>query len=457
MSKIKKVLALVLAMAMVMAMSIVSFAANGKATITVSGLASTGTNTVRYVKILEPDVTVTESGYRFTWAEGVSPGTSAKAFLYSSVADQKTALNSATLPAGTETTLLEGTTTFTADVEAGYYAVFVTNNAADGDPAIVYSNPMIVSVEYKNATLKSDGSYEYDAVADTNSSVVAKYSTIPVVKEAADTDKVVAIGTTQRYTIETYIPSEVSTFTLTDVLTGATYKTGTEVVTIEGVEGNLATSTVSYNEAGNMVITLTNYLANAGKKVTVTYDVTVTETKVNNTVTPNDGKHTFTPDGETLYTGAITLTKVDANDDTKKLSGAVFNVKDEKGNVLKFTFNNTDNMYHLDPENGDVAVTTGTAGTLTVIGLDLGTYYFEEVQAPEGYSINTTAVNATITNANTTASTTLDPATTTMQDTTLSPLPSTGGIGTTIFTVVGCLIMIAAAAMFFVSRRRTEK
>lgn len=42
-------------------------------------------------------------------------------------------------------------------------------------------------------------------------------------------------------------------------------------------------------------------------------------------------------------------------------------------------------------------------------------------------------------------------------NTKLAGLPSTGGIGTTIFTIGGCLIMILAAAMFFASRRRSAK
>lgn len=41
-------------------------------------------------------------------------------------------------------------------------------------------------------------------------------------------------------------------------------------------------------------------------------------------------------------------------------------------------------------------------------------------------------------------------------NTTIASLPSTGGIGTTIFTVGGCIIMIAAAALYFVNRRRSE-
>ncbi len=42
-------------------------------------------------------------------------------------------------------------------------------------------------------------------------------------------------------------------------------------------------------------------------------------------------------------------------------------------------------------------------------------------------------------------------------NTKLSTLPGTGGIGTTIFTIGGCAIMIAAAALYFVSRKKTEE
>ena len=38
-----------------------------------------------------------------------------------------------------------------------------------------------------------------------------------------------------------------------------------------------------------------------------------------------------------------------------------------------------------------------------------------------------------------------------------STLPSTGGIGTTIFTIGGCAIMIVAAGLFFATRRKTQK
>ncbi|MCI9338382.1 MAG: LPXTG cell wall anchor domain-containing protein [Lachnospiraceae bacterium] len=46
---------------------------------------------------------------------------------------------------------------------------------------------------------------------------------------------------------------------------------------------------------------------------------------------------------------------------------------------------------------------------------------------------------------------------TTIPNTKLASLPSTGGIGTTLFTVGGCAIMIIAAGLFFATRRKAEK
>lgn len=45
---------------------------------------------------------------------------------------------------------------------------------------------------------------------------------------------------------------------------------------------------------------------------------------------------------------------------------------------------------------------------------------------------------------------------TSIPNTKLSTLPGTGGIGTTIFTIGGCAIMIAAAALFFAGRRKEK-
>ncbi len=90
-------------------------------------------------------------------------------------------------------------------------------------------------------------------------------------------------------------------------------------------------------------------------------------------------------------------------------------------------------------------------------------FYVNESDAPEGAkpayleSTNTTTVTdgGTVVNDKAGAGTVLLGEN--IPNTKLTSLPSTGGIGTTIFTIGGCLIMIAAAGLFFASRRKSAK
>lgn len=115
------------------------------------------------------------------------------------------------------------------------------------------------------------------------------------------------------------------------------------------------------------------------------------------------------------------------------------------------------------PAGLGTTLTTADDGTVTVKGLKAGDYYFKEVVAPDGYSINDKDIAFTM--AETTDKTTgvvtgvapTQPELIKMYDSKLSALPSTGGMGTTLFTIAGCAIMVAAAGFFFASRKRVNK
>ena len=460
MKKMKKVLAMIMAMAMIMGLGLTANAANAKSTITITNLAGTGTNTVEYYKILEPDVKA-ESGYKFAEGVTVDGFATAKAFIGASVDAKKTALNSEKTDLGTK--LTDGTvagTTWTANVEAGLYAAFATNTSDKGEPVVTYTNPMILSVQYDKATENGEG-YDYNVAATQDkNAVVAKFTSIPVEKtgQDADGDDVVEIGQKATYTIKTFMPSEVESFELKDTLTGATYDKETVKVTIGGEEVELTEGMVTFDDAKNtMTINLSSKLVgNEGKAVVVTYDVTITGTEVNNTVEYGDGKHEADSNVR-FYTGSIKLTKYEDAGKTP-MAGAKFVVfkKTEAGVQYAVVADGNIQSWTADKATA-TRLTTDEYGVIQVNGLNLGTYSFEEVEAPDGFTINTEKPEVEVTRDNTTAQAELKPAATTMNDTNIIGLPSTGGIGTTLFTIGGIVIMVVAAALYFANRKKTEK
>lgn len=460
MKKMKKVLAMIMAMAMIMGLGLTANAANAKSTITITNLAGTGTNTVEYYKILEPDVKA-ESGYKFAEGVTVDGFATAKAFIEASEAAKKTALNSENTDLGTKLTdgTVEGTT-WTANVEAGLYAAFATNTSDKEEPVVTYTNPMILSVQYDKATENGEG-YDYNVAAKQDkNAVVAKFTSIPVEKtgQDADGDDVVEIGQKATYTIKTFMPSEVESFELKDTLTGATYDKETVKVTIGGEEIELAEGMVTFDDAKNtMTINLSSKLVgNEGKAVVVTYDVTITGTEVNNTVEYGDGKHEA-DSKVTFYTGSIKLRKYEDAGRTP-MAGAKFVVFKNTEAGVQYAVVADGNIQSWTAVKKDATrLTTNADGVIQVNGLNLGTYSFEEVEAPDGFTINTDKPEVEVTRANTTAEAELKPAETSLNDTNIIGLPSTGGIGTTLFTIGGIVIMVAAAALYFANRKKTEK
>lgn len=467
MKLLKKVSAMVVSLLMALAMVVPVAAANP--TITVKNIATDENVTLSYLKVVKQDKT-TKTGWAFV------DETVAQIFRdeYGKKDDQAILASLANSAAHSKALArlgnLSGFTGFTNNGErktevdgAGLYVVKVVDNSNKYTYNVMAAP---INFEYANnpATLK-------------NAELAVKRSETKLTKTVNDTDGAVHNGQTVTYTINVKVPSIDPTatnklFKVTDKLTGAEYQKNTVVAKL-GLGNNATTLDVTptFDDATNSfeldlssLIDDTN--SNAGKDVTITYDVLVTSEndKVTNTANVSrTGSENYSSDSVDLYEGAITLTKTNAYEkesDKKLLAGAGFNVLDKDGNVLKFV-DKGNNTYVLAKDQtvttGVVTeVVTGANGQLVVKGLDKGKYQFKEVTAPDGYSINETNSSATltITGDKATAEFTAD---TDMRDTEVGALPETGGIGTTIFTVGGCAIMVVAAALFFMNKKNHEK
>ena len=123
----------------------------------------------------------------------------------------------------------------------------------------------------------------------------------------------------------------------------------------------------------------------------------------------------------------------------------------------------------VDSETAATAVVTPASGNIKLEGLDAGTYYLEETKAPVGYNKLTAPIKVEIsstlpTTAGTSASYTVkaDGAETAnytvrVENKAGAVLPSTGGMGTTLFYVVGGGLMVAAIVLLVTKKRMENK
>lgn len=492
MKKLKKLFAVMLSLIMVLAMGITSFADTNTATIKLTNFNDA--DSLKYMQIIEPDQ-AQPTGWKFSndVAENAFKAatglTDAQTILWKMIIKQN--------PDATKNTELNIPANTTA----------ITNSEIDKALSTIKNNPSAKwtgATDKTSLTVTSAGVYAFDAektgytykvatayvgfenyeTAPTlrNTEVAAKKSQLIVTKSVGDDDKAVEIGQKVEYTITTYVPyidannASTRTFKITDKISGAAYllnKAGN--VDGEVMMGNApvaGATIVPAADGKSFEINLDSLVTdtdnpNAGNLITVTYKAKITEVTATNEAKGHKSGAEYAGDNVGLYTGSITLTKVDANNTNTKLANAEFTVQKYNadnttlGEALKFDYAN--GVYTYNPEStrqNATTVVTDTNGEVKVEGLDVGKYHFTETKAPNGYSINEAGKDIVLGLGDGVTEATANFAATgdlTLKDSQLSALPATGGIGTTIFTIVGCGIMIAAAGLFFASRRKENR
>lgn len=105
------------------------------------------------------------------------------------------------------------------------------------------------------------------------------------------------------------------------------------------------------------------------------------------------------------------------------------------------------------PEN--TVLTTDKDGKINIEGLDADTYYLRETKAPDGYNklVDDVTVTITPTTSEDGKTMTLTPVTAKVNNQSGTELPSTGGMGTTIFYVAGSILLIGAAVLLITKKR----
>lgn len=351
------------------------------------------------------------------------------------------------------------------------------------------------------------------AVTDT---ISLKADTIPVTKtveNADDTNDIAAetakaaVGDTLNYTVKTRTPDLTNyraegnyTFKISDTLTNQKLDTGSFELKIDGTVVNLTDVTkvdgIDYGTYvnGSQTFTIAFDVAKlkaseySDKEVVLTYSAELMAEAVSvngNNVTltySNDpySDSTSTPGDTTkVYTYGLDIQK-DFSDGSNNYSAVTFQLHKENaaGEIVNFegaggSYTKADS--ETNPLETDLKL-SGT-GSLSLSGLDEGTYYLVETAAPADFNkvtvkiviaadandpstLDQTGSNATYNGSS------AKPTFSTGDRISMSfnvlnqkgfQLPTTGGAGTWMFTIGGIVLIAAAGGVFFALRRKSGK
>ena len=260
---------------------------------------------------------------------------------------------------------------------------------------------------------------------------------------------------------------------------GTDYTVSTETadfsLTIDMLTGEEGSKTAKYTYDAPITVT---YTATVNDAAVTKIDENHATLTYNNNPKDDTSKETTPPVIVKTFSAKIVINKVDGSDKTTPLKGAKFVLRAKTIGTTEGDSHETDlaagKYYFYDETAKDVkwvtpaseeaaALAQDTTVTVAVTddqgvadvfkGLENGVYELIEVEAPSGYNLLTTPVEVTVNGSD------ADPTTLTItskvENNSGTQLPSTGGIGTTIFYVVGAILVIGAGVVL-VTRRRMD-
>ena len=496
----RKLTSLLLALVMVFALAVTAFAQDetvtgGTGSITISNAAKGETYTI--YKLFDATVNADGSSIAYTGEIPASLNTYFTADKNHYISATPAAKDGANMSEGLKTALKAWTADATAVATAesdgsalnfkglayGYYVVTTTQ----GDMLISVDSTMpSVTIVDKNSSapkdLRKTASSKDVSIGDTVTYTV-RFKTSNYDGAGKDAKEILS------YTIEDTLPDFLSSVNVTSIIVdndGKDTTTNDQVdVTAQFADKKIVIDW--YDEANS------KFLHDNGATVTITYTAKVTEKahidgngNTNNvTVTwttkngnePGPGK---LETKETIFTYAIALKKV--NNKGTALPGAVF----EFPFYVKSTADATDGAYIYAGTTGgeDLTnqITTPESGVIVVKGVKSGSYEITEVTAPAGYNkltapVTVEAVKTGETSTHTTVYLdkdgnkvnesakvfevkvdidTIAATAVVVVNKAGTELPSTGGMGTTIFYVLGAVLVVGAGVLLVTKKRMSQ-
>ena len=480
----KKLMAALLAVALLCAMAVPAFAAEGASgTITIDKAINGETYTAYKIfnvvsSKMETDGSMT---YVYTVADGwadffnqsevknyVSVDTHGQPTWVESkesVADLQ-AFAKLALDYASKTTTITGKTATASGGEAvisgltaGYYVVSTTA----GSLCILNTNGSDLKIDEKNVAPTIDK--KIDGSKSTNDA---------------------AIGDVVNYTVTIHAKKGATGYVLTDTMTkGLTFNRDSLTVKVgattlaENTHYTVAVDAAATDGSTKFTVTFKDTYLNTidgDTDIVVSYTATVNKDAVigttgnTNTAQLKYGNNSTVESTTTTYSYKFDLVKTDNS--KKLLTGAKFKLYDSQTSTtpVKLIKDATTGNYRVaeTSESGAVdEIVIDSFKAVTISGLNKKTYYLEETLAPAGYNKLTErqpvelgkegfVANATLTGSGAKGAEWTEGGVQVINNTGAT-LPSTGGMGTTLFYVLGGGLMVAAVVLLVTKKRMENK
>ena len=424
---------------------------------------------------VQPYFTVDEAGY-VTWVGGENNASATAAFAKLALAYAKAnGIDPVQSSANEGEFVITGVSGKFSNLELGYYLIDSTMGALCG---LTTTNPDAY-LNAKNGTptvskqVKEDSTSQWDATNTADIGQIVEFRTTIGVHPGAENyvlhDKMSAGLTflpTKTVTGEDGVETEVSLITVeridTSVSNDPIVVDPSMYTVIEDPQCEDAACTFEIS----FVKELTDLL-DTNDKLIIHYSAMVNRNAViGDTGNPNEtwlefGEEHFTTHSQTTTrTYSFDLIKTDSQNEL--IDGAEFRIYDAPtgGNEVKVVLMDDGVTYRRAREDEEGVAIVVKNGQVTLVGFDNGTYYLEEIKTPEGYNQLTSRKDFTIADENLEA---------TFNDGICSVnsgvqiinksgtmLPETGGIGTTLFYIVGGCLVIAAVVLLITKKRMSN-